>query len=86
MSLLVLSRYTDSRTSCINEPGDFVTPFKAGEVTEGHIVGEIGELLSGKCPGRSSATEVTLFESLGVAIEDLAAARLVYDKYKAAAL
>jgi ornithine cyclodeaminase len=82
-AVLMSKLYTDSRTSCINEPGDFVTPLREGSVTEDHIVGEIGELLLGKCPGRESATEVTLFESLGVAVEDLAAALLVYKKHAA---
>jgi ornithine cyclodeaminase len=81
-AVLMSRLYTDSRTSCMNEPGDFVTPLKEGSVTEAHIVGEIGELLLGKCPGRGSATEVTLFESLGLAVEDLAAALHVYKKHQ----
>jgi ornithine cyclodeaminase/alanine dehydrogenase-like protein (mu-crystallin family) len=46
----------------------------------GHIRAEIGELLTAAAPGRSRDTEITVFESLGLAVEDLAAAALAYRK------
>jgi len=70
--------YVDRRESALNEPGDILAPLRAGEIGPDHIVGEIGEVLVGKAPGRRSDTEITLFKSLGLAIEDLASAAHVY--------
>jgi ornithine cyclodeaminase len=70
--------YVDRRESALKEPGDLLVPLKAGEITPDHIVGEIGEVLIGKAPGRTTDKEVTLFKSLGLAIEDLASASYVY--------
>ena len=64
--------YVDSREAAQKESGDVIA---AGEV-----VAEIGEVVAGKKPGRGSAEEVTLFKSLGLAVEDVAAAELVYRK------
>jgi len=58
-----------------------VAAFPANFDTE-YIVGEIGEVLTGKAPARTSPDEITLFKSLGIAIEDLAAAHHVYTKAK----
>ena len=49
-----------------------------------HIVAELGEVLLGRDPGRRSPEEITLFKSVGVAVEDLAAARVVYARAVAA--
>jgi ornithine cyclodeaminase len=70
--------YVDRRESALKEPGDILAPLKAGEITPDHIVGEIGEVLIGRAPARRSADEITLFKSLGLAIEDLASASYVY--------
>jgi ornithine cyclodeaminase len=70
--------FVDSRESALNESGDFLVPKEKGAIGNDHIVGEIGELLIGKIEGRKSDNEITLFESLGLAIEDLAAAEYVY--------
>jgi len=74
--------YVDRRESALAEPGDIITPLQDGAITRDHIVAEIGELLlpGRKRLGRSSDTEITLFKSLGLAIEDLAAAHHVYRK------
>ncbi len=69
--------YVDRRESALKEPGDIVTPLQHGAIGPEHIVGELGELLIGRAPGRCEAAEVTLFKSLGLAIEDLAAASYV---------
>ena len=53
-------------------------PLHDGEIGPEHIVGEIGELLIGRVVGRRDANEITLFKSLGLAIEDLAASAYVY--------
>jgi ornithine cyclodeaminase/alanine dehydrogenase-like protein (mu-crystallin family) len=74
--------YVDRRESTLNEGGDFLVPKREGLIGDDHIVGEIGELLVDppRTQGRRSADEITLFKSLGLAIEDVAAARRVYDR------
>ena len=52
-------------------------------MSDGDIIGEIGEVIAGKVPGRGSGEDVTLFKSLGLAIEDLAAGHLVYRNARA---
>ena len=66
--------YVDRRESTLNEAGEFLLARAEGAITDDHIVGELGELLLGRIPGRGSADEITLFKSLGIAVEDLAAA------------
>jgi len=72
--------YVDRRESTLNEAGDFLIPKKEGAIGDGHILGEIGELLLDKTKGRTSPAEVTLFKSLGLAVEDVAAAHFIYQK------
>ncbi len=74
-STVVRSRlYVDRRESALKEPGDILVPLDEGEITPDHIVAEVGELLIGRGQGRRDDREITLFKSLGLAIEDLAAA------------
>ncbi len=72
--------YVDRRESALNEAGDFLIPKSEGAVDDSHIRGELGELLLEQVAGRESADEITLFKSLGLAIEDLAAAQALYQK------
>jgi len=72
--------FVDRRESTLNEAGDFLFPKKEGAIGDNHIKGEIGELLLGKTKGRESGEEITLFKSLGLAVEDLASAHHVYRK------
>ena len=72
--------FVDRRESVLNEAGDFLFPQKEGVIDKKHILGEIGELLIGRIGGRKSPEEITLFKSLGLAVEDLAAANHVYRK------
>src|SRR5260221_459293 len=75
------SRYfCDRKESTFAEAGDFLLARKEGAVTDAHVIGEIAELLTGRCEGRRTHDEITLFKSLGLAIEDLAAADHVYRK------
>ncbi len=60
--------------SCLKEPGDVVAPLAEGLISEAHCRGTLGQLLAGTASGRRAADEVTLFESLGLAIEDCVAA------------
>lgn len=72
--------FVDRRESTLNEAGDFLFPKKEGAVDDDHIKGEIGELLLGQIDGRQSADEITLFKSLGLAVEDVASAHHIYRK------
>ncbi|HEX6220910.1 MAG TPA: ornithine cyclodeaminase family protein [Acidimicrobiia bacterium] len=70
--------FVDRRESTLNESGDFLMAQADGVVDAGDIVAEIGEIIAGTHRGRESETEITVFVSLGLAVEDLAAADLVY--------
>ncbi len=77
--LMVKSRlYADRRESLTAEAGEFLIPRSEGLIGDDHVRGELSELLVGKAQGRTSAEQITLFKSLGVAIEDLASACFVY--------
>jgi ornithine cyclodeaminase len=69
--------YADRRESLLSEAGDYLVPAREGLIGPEHVQAELGELLTGARAGRSSATEITLFKSLGLAVEDLAAARVL---------
>ena len=75
--------FTDRRESALNEAGDYLLAAKEGLVTPESIVGEIGELLIGTKAGRTSDSDITLFKSLGLAIEDVATADYLYRKAQA---
>jgi len=70
----------DSRDAIMAECGDILLAIKEKSITEKDIPAEIGEVLAGVKPGRSSATEVTLYKSVGIAVQDVATAQLVYHK------
>jgi ornithine cyclodeaminase/alanine dehydrogenase-like protein (mu-crystallin family) len=76
-TMAAASLFVDRRESTVNESGDYLQARKEGASVE--IRGEIGELLLG-ATGRTSPDEITLFKSLGLAIEDLAAAQLLHEK------
>ncbi len=69
--------YVDRRESAENEAFDYRDALDAGAIAPGHIKGEIGEVLIGAAPGRTGPDELTVFRSLGLAVEDLAAAEYV---------
>lgn len=76
--LVVKARvFVDSRANALNETGDLLIPIAEGRITEAHVIGELADLCSGAVPGRTSGDQVTLFKSVGTALSDLAAARLV---------
>jgi len=74
--------FVDRRESALNEAGDYILAAKEGVISEHSIAGEIGEVLLGQASGRTSENEITLFKSLGLAIEDLACAEYLFDKAK----
>ncbi|MGE0442458.1 MAG: ornithine cyclodeaminase family protein [Gemmatimonadales bacterium] len=69
--------FADRRESLLAESGDFLIPMGEGRFGEDHVRGEVGEVLIGAVPGRTGPHELTLFKSLGLAIEDLASAHFV---------
>ncbi|HBY95536.1 MAG TPA: ornithine cyclodeaminase [Chloroflexi bacterium] len=72
--------FADRRESTLNEAGEFLIPRQEGAISDDHIQGELGEILLGHVHGRRSPEEITLFKSLGLAIEDVASAHHVYQK------
>ena len=70
--------FVDRIESTVNEAGDYLFPLQEKAIDRRHIVGEIGDLLLGTLEGRRTPEEITLFKSLGLAVEDLAAAHHVF--------
>jgi ornithine cyclodeaminase/alanine dehydrogenase-like protein (mu-crystallin family) len=80
-ALLARARvFVDSRTGAMSEAGDIIIPIKEGCFDASHILGELGEVAAGNTPGRTSPREITIFKSLGMAVEDVAAAHLAFTK------
>jgi ornithine cyclodeaminase len=71
--------FVDRREAALSESGDILLAIRDGAIDAGHIAGELGEVLIGQVAGRTDADEVTLFKSLGLAVEDVAAARAAVD-------
>lgn len=81
------SLYVDRLESAVNESGDYLFALREGAIDgPSHIRGELGDVLAGKRAGRSSPEEITIFKSLGLAAEDLAAAAFAFRKASDAAL
>jgi ornithine cyclodeaminase len=72
--------FVDRRESALNEAGDYLLAAKDGAVTPESIVAEIGELVIESKTGRSSSSDITLFKSLGLAIEDVVCAEYLFRK------
>ena len=77
-TMAAVSLFVDRRESTLNEAGDYLFAARDGLIGPDHIRAEIGEVLNGDKPGRTSPEEITCFKSLGLAIEDLAAANHLY--------
>ena len=77
--LVAASRlYSDYTESTRKESGEYLVPLQEGLIGEDHILGSVGELLLGKAEGRVKDTDITIFDALGLAVEDVASAKLVY--------
>lgn len=70
--------FVDSRAAALVESGDVVQGLREGRFGEAHVRGELGQLVLGRVSGRTRADEITIFKSLGMAVEDVVAADLVY--------
>ena len=71
--------FADSRAALLAESGDFLLAQAEGLIGPGHVRAELGEVLSGTACGRAGENEITIFKSLGLAVEDVAAAQLAYE-------
>ncbi|MBC5580320.1 ornithine cyclodeaminase family protein [Anaerofilum sp. BX8] len=78
--------YADQREAALRDSGDLAIPLKEGSLDARKICGEVGQVLLGELPGRQSEEEITLFESVGISLEDLCAAALVRRKAEASGL
>jgi ornithine cyclodeaminase/alanine dehydrogenase-like protein (mu-crystallin family) len=76
--------FADSRESALNEAGDVLLAMADGAIGAGDIRAELGEVITGAAPGREDDRQITLFESLGLAVEDFAATAHAYRKALAA--
>lgn len=70
--------FVDSRAAALQESGDIVQSIREGRFGEDHVAAELGQVISGARPGRTDSAQVTLYKSLGLAIEDIVAAGLVH--------
>jgi ornithine cyclodeaminase/alanine dehydrogenase-like protein (mu-crystallin family) len=69
----------DSRNAALSEAGDIIIPINEGIISDGHIHAELGEIVLGSKPGRTRSDEITVFKSVGNAVQDLAIASYVLD-------
>jgi alanine dehydrogenase len=72
--------FVDSRAAALVESGDVVLGMQEGRFTESHVASEIGQVVLGRAAGRTTTAEVTIFKSLGMAVEDVVAADLVLSR------
>ncbi len=70
--------FTDSTEPCLKESGDLIKPIREGIISENHIAGEIGHVLLKRIEGRKSDDQITIFKSVGVAIQDYMVATDIY--------
>lgn len=72
--------FVDRRESTLAESGDFLIPRDEGAIDNSHIVAELGDVVLGRAEGRLASSDLTIFKSLGLAIEDVACARFIHGK------
>ena len=72
--------FGDRRESVLAESGDVLIPIAEGAIGDAHLLGDIGEIIAGRIKGRTSRDEITLFKSLGLAVEDVAALRFIHTR------
>jgi len=81
--LVVAARlFVDQREACLAEAGDILIPIRTERISESHIIAGLGELVVGRIEGRVSATDITVFKSVGNAIQDLYLADLIVNNIK----
>ncbi len=75
--------FGDNIDSVLHESGDFLIPMQEGLYGQEHLAGTLGDVLLGTLPGRTGEEEITLFEALGMAVEDVACAIALYEEAQA---
>nr|HMQ55639.1 ornithine cyclodeaminase family protein [Anaerolineae bacterium] len=76
----------DSLQACLAEAGDLIVPLEKNLITKLDIHGELGSIVNGSLPGRESPEEITFFKSVGLAVQDAAAAGAVFEAAEAQGL
>ncbi len=83
-SVVLAGRFiADSRASILAQGAEFLNAKEAGLVGDDHVVGEIGEVLTGALAGRTARDQLTIYKSIGHVVQDLVSARSVYRKLRA---
>ncbi len=72
--------YLDSKDAVLSEAGDFIIPLEKGVIKEDIVTGELGQVISKTIEGRKSESEITLFKSVGIAVQDVVTAYKIYEK------
>lgn len=72
--------FCDKKEACFKDAGDIVIPLENGEIHKDAVLGEIGQIILEEIEGRTNHQEITLFESVGLSVQDLASAWLIYEK------
>jgi alanine dehydrogenase len=78
--------FPDFADACLVEAGDFLIPMKEGAIGRDHLRASLGEVIAGLKPGRERDDDITLFKSVGLAIQDVATASLVYGRARASGM
>lgn len=78
--------FCDSVEAVLEESGDLLIPLEQGLIGEEDLTGSLGDLLLGRCPGRESEEEIIVYETVGIAAQDLIAAQAIYERAKAAGI
>ncbi len=78
--------FADTREGALAEAGDVLIPLAEGAIEKTHLLGDLGDLVAGRVHGRQGAEEITIFKSVGSALEDLAAAVMAFEGAAAAGL
>ena len=76
--------FCDNIESILHESGDFLIPLQEGRYGKEHLLGTVGDVLLGSCPGRGSRQEISIFKAVGMAVEDIACAIYLYEQALAA--
>jgi ornithine cyclodeaminase len=70
----------DSKEAALSETGDLLIPIADGIITEDDVLGSLGDVINGTLPGRESDDEIIVYETVGIAAQDLVTAKAIYDK------
>ena len=72
--------FTDNLESLMNEAGDYLIPLQAGEINENHVKGILSDVVTGFIKGRTSEHDITIYESLGIGVEDLVVGNFLHER------